>query len=64
MAGKPLTEAEKLKRDIEGLKESVKLAGPEFLNASSANERKAILDHLGWCRTEIIKLESELKKSN
>lgn len=64
MASKPLTETEKLIRDIKGLKESIRLSGPEFLNASNAKERKGILDHLGWCRMEIAKLESELKKSN
>jgi hypothetical protein len=64
VAKKPLTETEKLIRDIKGLKESIRLSGSEFLNASNAKERKAILDHLGWCRMEIAKLQAKLKKSN
>ena len=64
MAGKPLTEAEKIKRDIMGLEESISLAGPEFMRALNAKERKAILDHLGWCQKEIAKLKARLKKSN
>jgi hypothetical protein len=62
MAGKPLTETEKLIRDIKGLQESIDLAGPEFLHASNAQDRKAILDHLAWCATEIAKLEARLKE--
>ncbi len=61
MTKKPLTETEKLIRDIKGLQESIDLAGPEFLNASNAQDRKAILDHLAWCKAEIAKLEARLK---
>jgi hypothetical protein len=62
MAGKPLTETEKLIRDIKGLQVSIDLAGPEFLNASNAQDRKVILDHLAWCKTEIVKLGARLKQ--
>ena len=62
MAGKPLTETEKLIRDVKGFQESIGLAGPEFLNASNAQDRKSILDHLAWCKIEIAKLEARLKQ--
>ena len=49
---------------MDGLRNSIKLAGPEILRASSAQERKQILDHIGWCQKELAQLKSKLKSSN
>jgi hypothetical protein len=64
MTRKPLTEREKLIRDMDGLRDSIKLAGPEILKASNAQERKQILDHVGWCQKELAELKTKLKSSN
>ena len=51
----------KLIRDIEGLRESIRLAGPEFVK-SNAEERRQLLKHIGWCTTELTALRDRLTK--
>jgi hypothetical protein len=57
-----LTKEEKLRRDIEGLRDSVRVAARyqlSDLNLSTA-ERRTILNHITWCITECQRLRSEL----
>jgi hypothetical protein len=60
MTDKPLTYREKLERDIAGLRESIELCTLEFRNASTAEERKRVFEHLGWCQQELSKLKIDL----
>jgi hypothetical protein len=51
----------KLIRDIEALRESIRLAGPEFVRGN-AEERRQLLKHIGWCLTELTALQDRLAK--
>jgi hypothetical protein len=42
----------KIIRDIEALRESIRLAGPEFVRGN-VEERRQLLKHIGWCMTEL-----------
>ncbi len=50
-----MTRLEKLKRDIETLRDSMRLDAEELQHASP-EERKAIQEHLQWCADEIATL--------
>jgi hypothetical protein len=52
----------KLIRDVESLRESIRLIGPEFVRGS-ADERKQVLKHIGWCLTELTALRDRLTKT-
>jgi hypothetical protein len=52
---------EKLIRDIEALRQSIKLAGPGFVRGN-AEERRQLLKHIGWCMTELTALGDRLAK--
>ena len=52
----------KLIRDIEQLRESIRLAGPEFVRGN-ADERRQLLKHIGWCMTELTALRDRLTKT-
>jgi hypothetical protein len=49
----------KLIRDIEALRESIRLAGPEFVRGN-AEERRQLLKHIAWCMTELTALGDRL----
>jgi len=51
----------KLIRDIEALRESIRLAGPEFVSGN-AEERRQLLKHIGWCMTELTALRDRVTK--
>ena len=51
----------KLIRDIEALRESIRLAGPEFARGN-AEERRQLLKHIGWCMTELTALRDRVTK--
>ena len=53
----------KLIRDIESLRESIRLAGPEFVRGN-VDERRQLLKHIGWCLTELTALRDRLAKIN
>jgi hypothetical protein len=47
---------EELTRDLETLRASLKLDADELQRATAA-ERKAILEHMSWCATEMAALK-------
>jgi hypothetical protein len=47
-----MTRVENLKRDLETLRDSLKLDAEE-LRRASPDERKAILEHIKWCSDEM-----------
>jgi hypothetical protein len=49
----------KLIRDIESLRESIRLAGPEFVRGNP-DEARQLLKHIGWCLTELTALRDRL----
>jgi hypothetical protein len=51
----------KLIRDIEALRESIRLAGSEFVRGN-AEERRQLLKHIGLCTTELTALGDRLAK--
>jgi hypothetical protein len=53
----------KLIRDVESLRESIRLAGPEFVRGNVA-ERKQALKHIGWCLTELTAFRDRLTKTD
>jgi hypothetical protein len=53
----------KLIRDIEALRDSIRLAGPAFVRGN-AEERRQLLKHVGWCLTELTALRDRLTKSD
>ncbi len=58
-----MTPTEKLKSDIETLRESVKLDGIVFeILGLTAEERAGILEHMGECLSELQELTSKLKE--
>jgi len=50
-----MTPLEKLKRDLETLRDSLTLDAEELKRASPA-DRKAILEHMKWCADEMATL--------
>jgi hypothetical protein len=57
-----MTERKKrLIRNIEALRESIRLAGPEFVRGN-AEERRQLRKHIGWCMTELTALGDRLAK--
>ncbi len=50
-----MTRLEALKRDLETLRDSLKLDAAE-LQSASPEERKAILEHMTWCIDEMTAL--------
>jgi len=58
-----MTPTEKLKRDIETLRESIKLDGIVFeILGLTQEERAGILEHMGGCLSELQELKSQLKE--
>ena len=58
-----MTPTEKLKRDIETLRESIKLDGIVFeILGLTPDERAGILEHMGSCLSELQELKSKLKE--
>ena len=58
-----MTPTEKLKRDIETLRESIKLDGIVFeILGLTPDERAGILEHMGECLSELQELKSKLKE--
>jgi hypothetical protein len=53
----------KLIRDVESLRESIRLAGPDFVRGNVA-ERKQALKHVGWCLTELTAFRDRLTKTD
>lgn len=51
-----LTKIEKLKRDIQTLKDSIELDSRELLQTTSPEDQKAIREHLQWCANELVTL--------
>ncbi len=51
-----MTRIEILKRDLETLRESMKLDAEELARATP-QEKQAILEHLRWCADEIVTLK-------
>lgn len=58
-----MTERTRLERDIATLRESVRIDGHDIGNATSAAERKGILQHIGWCIQELQDLKARLEKT-
>jgi len=58
-----MTPTEKLKRDIETLRGSITLDGMVFdILGLTPEERAGILDHIGWCLSELEELKSKLNE--
>ena len=58
-----MTPTEKLKRDIETLRESIKLDGIVFeIIGLTPEERAGIVEHIGQCLSELQELTSKLKE--
>jgi len=56
-----MTLAEKLIRDIETLRESIKLDGIDFASLSlTPEERAGIIKHMEWCMIELEQLNAKL----
>ena len=51
----------KIIRNIEALRESIRLAGPEFVRGN-VEERRQLLKDIGWCMTELTALGDRLTK--
>jgi hypothetical protein len=51
-----LTKIEKLKRDIQTLRDSMHLDAEELLRATSPEDQQAIREHLQWCANELATL--------
>jgi len=58
-----MTPRERIKRDIESLKESAKFLTDELWRAETDEERAGIREHMVWCATELASLAEQLKKS-
>jgi hypothetical protein len=58
-----MTPTEKLKRDIETLRGSISLDGMVFeILGLTPDERAGILEHMGWCLSELQELKSKLNE--
>ena len=51
----------KLIRDVESLRESIRLAGPDFVRGNVAESKQA-LKHVSWCLTELTAFRDRLTK--
>jgi hypothetical protein len=61
--GQEMTPTEKFKKDIETLRESIKLDGIVFeIIGLTPEERAGILEHIGQCLSELQELTSKLKE--
>jgi hypothetical protein len=60
-AEKQMNELEKLKRDMDTLRESLKLSS-NTLHQRSPNELKGVLEHANWCLTELQDLQTRLRQ--
>jgi hypothetical protein len=56
-----MTELEKLKHDMDTLRESIKLSSMT-LHQRSPSELRGVLEHTAWCLTELEELQKRLKK--
>jgi hypothetical protein len=56
-----MTDIEKLQRDIDTLKESIKLNRMN-LHHRTREELQGILQHTAWCMSELETLENELRR--
>jgi hypothetical protein len=56
-----MTELEKLRRDMDALRESIK-AQSVSLHQRSPSELNGLLEHAAWCLTELEELQKQLKK--
>ena len=58
-----MTPTEKLKTDIATLRESIKMDGIVFeIIGLTPEERAGIVEHLGWCLSELQELKSKLRE--
>ena len=58
-----MTPTEKFKKDIETLRESISLDGMVFeILGLTPDERAGILEHMGWCLSELQELKSKLNE--
>jgi hypothetical protein len=58
-----MTPTEKLKRDIETLRESIKVDGIVFeILGLTPEDRAGILEHMAGCLSELRELDSKLKE--
>jgi len=58
-----MTPTEKFKRDIETLRESIKVDGIVFeIIGLTPEERSGIVEHMGQCLSELQELTSKLKE--
>jgi hypothetical protein len=55
-----MTDLEKLIRDLDTLRESIKLHSVNIHHLPPA-QLKAVLERVAWCRTEIESLQSKLR---
>jgi hypothetical protein len=56
-----LNNVEKLKRDIQTLKDSMHLDAEELLRTTSPENQRAIREHLQWCADELVTLRGMFK---
>jgi hypothetical protein len=55
-----MTEREQLERDIDTLRESIKLYGANIVR-ETPTEIQGTLKAIGWCQKELAQLEAQLK---
>jgi hypothetical protein len=56
-----MTEAEKLKSDLDTLRESIQRDWQDLARAPTARDRESILEHLMWCDGELAGLRTRLE---
>jgi hypothetical protein len=56
---------ERIKRDIDTLRESIKIDNDEIRSLHLTGERlQGALQHIGWCMTELDQLKKTLEKAS